>query len=776
MTRICPFCSQTISNSNINCTNSQCGRLISEDDWKFKDVLRSDNYEYNYHSKLNIVYEHQYQNISFTDANSSIILIKEDLSWTTPSYKGCDDKYIAVFHKKTDDTWWLFSLCDSVRINSSYSRNAQLHSGDVVGFSNCKCIFQNEALVFNQLETENGVAVAVKDLCAKLPQSDKLILKNLTFPVNSGEFVGVIGPSGCGKSSLIQRIIGLADYYSGSIAVGDYNCHDDIRKIRKVSSYLPQSVEEILHSDLTVSQEFASYAKVHSIPKEKYEEPILDREIYEPLGLKQRKDTLIKNLSGGEKRRVAFGLMLLREPKLILLDEPTAGLDFATENSIMNLLKTFSCQGKTIICSTHVLENIRLFDKIIALRSGGTLAYYGTPKELLSTLEVGSYVALYEKLQSQLLEPPKNIDEDNPPPISLFQEAKINLDNCLSFIKSLFSNYKNLYYLLKSFFLSLCGYLQRFFIDSGLQNAFRLKKCGSKPLLIYFLQPLFVSAAIATACSYKYYDDHQFEIIPFCCCLAMLWLGMMNSARKLVDERIPKRCVERLNCVSSRPYLFAAIAEVIINSVLQSLSFTILFFILSNEALIAPQSDTVPGLDEFLLLKDQSSFFIMWMTLGVVSFVGGIIGLAISAVCRKTLIAVLVATLFTISALFFSKPVVNWRDTYNDTDLMMSARISQYMPCHYAYNYLNYNLMKKFYGLDGNRRIYRGRYWDYQKEYDEIALNKYEENPNAYKRKPKDFTSETYYNFKNIAFIWFFLSVIVMFYFQSKREKEWNGR
>src|SRR5256885_11593637 len=116
-------------------------------------------------------------------------------------------------------------------------------------------------------------------------------------------------------------------------------------------------------------------------------------------GLSERRDVAISQLSGGQRKRVSIAVELITKPSVIFLDEPTSGLDPATEEKIMKLFRQIAESGRTVILTTHAMENVKLFDKIVVLMRG-KLVFYGAPQEALAHVKAESFKDLYDKLEA----------------------------------------------------------------------------------------------------------------------------------------------------------------------------------------------------------------------------------------------------------------------------------------------------------------------------------------------------------------------------------------
>jgi ABC-type multidrug transport system ATPase subunit len=192
------------------------------------------------------------------------------------------------------------------------------------------------------------------------------ILKDISFTIRQNEFVGILGPSGCGKSTLIE-ILSLTGLPSSGRLLFDHGLDiaEHIEEYKKSFRYVPQ--HDTLYPALTI-RENVWYAARLLLPKSSTQN-ISDHLNLSLLrvGLKEHQDKQIFKLSGGQRKRVGIAMALLGRPRLLILDEPASGLDPAMERKLMLLLKGIAESGTTVLCSTHVMENIKLFDKVAVI-------------------------------------------------------------------------------------------------------------------------------------------------------------------------------------------------------------------------------------------------------------------------------------------------------------------------------------------------------------------------------------------------------------------------
>lgn len=216
------------------------------------------------------------------------------------------------------------------------------------------------------------------------------ILHSVELTLHPGEMCAVIGPSGAGKSSLIRVLLGIWKPDSGSVAVGG-------RPVEEVGplGYVPQ--DDALHRGLTVAKElgFAAELRMPEESKEGRSERVA--RVMEQVGLTDRANTRIRNLSGGQRKRVAVGLELLTRPPLLILDEPTSGLDPGLEARTMRLLADVAAGGQIVLVSTHAMESLESAQALCVLVEGH-VAFFGPPRLALDFFRVDRYARLFHQL------------------------------------------------------------------------------------------------------------------------------------------------------------------------------------------------------------------------------------------------------------------------------------------------------------------------------------------------------------------------------------------
>jgi ABC-type multidrug transport system ATPase subunit len=194
-------------------------------------------------------------------------------------------------------------------------------------------------------------------------------VNDMNLVIEPNEFIGILGPSGCGKSTLLGMLCGSIVPTHGTVRIDGADIHKDIAKRQSLVGIVPQ--DDIVHMDLTVWQAVRLSAMLRlpkSIPVHEKED--LAATAIAQLGLWEHRHHVIRNLSGGQRKRVSIAVEVLKKSSVFFLDEPSSGLDQAREEDLMILLRQMSNQGRTIICTTHVLDRAYLFSRIIVIARG----------------------------------------------------------------------------------------------------------------------------------------------------------------------------------------------------------------------------------------------------------------------------------------------------------------------------------------------------------------------------------------------------------------------
>ncbi len=228
---------------------------------------------------------------------------------------------------------------------------------------------------------------------------DKVVVNNVDLTVNRGEIVGFLGPNGSGKTTTIRMICGLLRADSGSGTCLGYDIRKQADLIKNEVGYMTQRFS--FYEDLTIRENLDFVARLYDLkPRKRYVADTLER-----LGLTDRQDQIAGTLSGGWKQRLALSACVMHEPKLLLLDEPTAGVDPKARREFWDEIHDLAANGMTVLVSTHYMDEAERCHRIVYI-AYGTIVARGTVDEVieasgLHTIVVrgGDTAALARKLK-----------------------------------------------------------------------------------------------------------------------------------------------------------------------------------------------------------------------------------------------------------------------------------------------------------------------------------------------------------------------------------------
>jgi len=210
----------------------------------------------------------------------------------------------------------------------------------------------------------------------------------LSFVADKGEILALVGPDGAGKTSTFRAICGLITYDSGSIHIGGHDVANKFGKIKPIMGYMPQSFS--LYQDLSVEENLLFYAGLFGLSRKAIEEK--KNVLYEFSGLGQFRSRRAGALSGGMKQKLALSCALVHDPQVLLLDEPTTGVDPLSRRQFWDILKSLRAGSSSIVISTPYMDEVGLADRAIFVYQGRKLAE-GAPGELIGMFRGNVYRA-----------------------------------------------------------------------------------------------------------------------------------------------------------------------------------------------------------------------------------------------------------------------------------------------------------------------------------------------------------------------------------------------
>jgi len=264
--------------------------------------------------------------------------------------------------------------------------------------------------------------ITVKNVCKKY--GSFVAVDNISFEINDGEIIGLLGPNGAGKSTTMNMLTGFIEPTSGEILINGFNISKKSKKAKANIGYMPENVP--LYKDLTV-KEFINYMAELKYVKGKDKKNMVS-DIMAKTNLTDVQNKLIKNLSRGYKQRVSMAGALVGSPKILILDEPTVGLDPKQITEIRDLIKSLA-KDHTIIISSHILSEIsQMCEKVIILNKGKLIAI-DTPENLENKVSKNNVILVtVEDSENKI----KNVVKEIPE-ITEIKLIKKNDDNTIQY-------------------------------------------------------------------------------------------------------------------------------------------------------------------------------------------------------------------------------------------------------------------------------------------------------------------------------------------------------
>lgn len=301
----------------------------------------------------------------------------------------------AVLERKGDQFVIRALHGETVYLNRQPVTVTPIQDGDIVTIGSRRLFVLDGVLKL--FEQSRGVRVEARNL-RRVTQSKQVILNDVSLEIFPGELVAVVGASGAGKTTLMHALMGFYPVTSGEIIYDGVPLAGNMESFRRILAFVPQ--HDIVHSELTVrdSLNFSGRLRLPGITAEDLDTRV--DELVATLRLSHRADTLVGQLSGGQRKRVCVAAELLSEPGIIFLDEPTSGLDPGLDQQLMFQLRALADEGRTVVLTTHATRNLRICDRVVVMH-GGYLAYTGTPAEALTHFAVEDFTEVYGRLEAQ---------------------------------------------------------------------------------------------------------------------------------------------------------------------------------------------------------------------------------------------------------------------------------------------------------------------------------------------------------------------------------------
>jgi ABC-2 type transport system ATP-binding protein len=227
-----------------------------------------------------------------------------------------------------------------------------------------------------------------------------IAVDHVSFTVNKGEILGFLGPNGAGKTTTMRILTGYMPATSGTARIAGFDVFDDSLEVRRHIGYLPEAPP--VYPDMTVAGYLDFVARIKNVPSERRAERVADA--MRKTNIEDKRDQLIKRLSRGYKQRVGLAQALVHDPDVIILDEPTVGLDPKQIIEVRHLIKGLA-GNHTIILSTHILPEVSMTCDRVVIINKGKIAAVDTPENLTAQLKGG------QKIRVEVQAPERSLQE-----------------------------------------------------------------------------------------------------------------------------------------------------------------------------------------------------------------------------------------------------------------------------------------------------------------------------------------------------------------------------
>lgn len=562
-----------------------------------------------------------------------------------------DHPSVSRFHAKIERQQGSLVLSDLESCNGTFvngkaiTESVSLRVSDVIRIGSDRLILNIDETLTQYVEAGH-LRLDVVGL-SKVIGDGKRILNEIPLSILPREFVAILGPSGSGKSTLLDALNGLRPATNGSVMINGTDLYQNYDAYKTQLGYVPQ--KNIIHEELTLFQAL-DYAAQLRMPPDTTPGERKNRiqVVLGELGLSNRADVPIRQLSGGQQRRACMGAELLTQPSLFFLDEVTSGLDPGTEADMMQLLRQLADQGRIILIISHATQNIRECDLVIYMAAGGYLAYFGPPERMLpyfretfrdrlQGVPLRDFADLYRALDKE-----KNPNAPTATELanryqqsSLYQTFIANRQGFLSQIPK--TNAKTTIRSSKQKQRRVSPWQQ--FLVLTQRNFSILRQDRAHLLLTLLIAPVLALLDFITW-GRDIFDSAQGSAdealtMLFATALVAVMIGSMTTMRDLVREvEIYRR--ERMTGLQMLPYIFSKVAVALILAIYQAATYL----------LVTKLAVNIPG--------GWDITFQMYITVVLAIFGGMIMGLLVSAVAPNQNIVPLILLFFLVPQIIFS--------------------------------------------------------------------------------------------------------------------------
>jgi ABC-2 type transport system ATP-binding protein len=240
--------------------------------------------------------------------------------------------------------------------------------------------------------------VAVEGLVKRY--GDVVAVDDISFDIRQGEIFGLLGPNGAGKTTTINVLCTYTEPTAGQVAVVGHSVSAEPEAVKRAIGVVPQDIS--LYPDLNAVENLRFFGRMYDVPKAKLEQRT--GELLQLVGLADHARRRVEHYSGGMKRRLNLAVGLLSEPRFLMLDEPTVGVDPQSRNAIFENIQALNQQGLTILYTTHYMEEAELLCQRVAIMDEGRIIALDTPHNLINTLGTGIiHIGVRDDMDEEML-------------------------------------------------------------------------------------------------------------------------------------------------------------------------------------------------------------------------------------------------------------------------------------------------------------------------------------------------------------------------------------
>ncbi|OBJ62820.1 ATP-binding cassette domain-containing protein, partial [Mycobacterium sp. 1423905.2] len=283
------------------------------------------------------------------------------------------------------------TFVNGVRVGS-----AILTDGDVVTIGNVDLVFSGGTLIRRTEAATRTGGLEVKSVTYTV-EGGKQLLDHISLTARPGTLTAIIGGSGAGKTTLSRLIAGYTSPTTGSVTFEGHDIHAEYASMRSRIGMVPQ--DDVVHRQLTVNQALGYAAELRLPPDtSKADRAQVVAQVLEELELTKHADTRVDKLSGGQRKRASVALELLTGPSLLILDEPTTGLDPALDRQVMLMLRQLADAGRVVLIVTHSVAYLDVCDQLLLVAPGGKTAYLGPPSQIGAAMGTTNWADIFTKV------------------------------------------------------------------------------------------------------------------------------------------------------------------------------------------------------------------------------------------------------------------------------------------------------------------------------------------------------------------------------------------